>query len=578
MNRKNKKKCGRWLRCLCLILSLSMLCLPMTAMASANELDEMEMQITESLPEWDEEAPVDDTEPADTEVPEETKYPDDTELPDETESPEETGSIEETEPTEGTEPIPSEEPDTPPETEADYEVEADVPDGWHTEPVKLVIWLTDVNETGWQTVEAALSKDTDAERTDLTEAFQTDGFAEYTVSDNGIVYFFITAPDGTEHTEELEVDCFDFDPPKIRGGIDGAMLHIEAFDERSGMAGIYVNDELYTTLQNGVLNIRIDQTEKERYFYIQGEDCLGNRSDYVVLANPFYQEPKPEPEEPDEKEDDTHGIHCSEDCDCRKPSQPSGSTGNTGNSGNTGNTGNSGSNVGSGGGSVQKPATTPGQSSGNSATDGEKNPKPAEKEPVTIEKGEPFSENGSAVTRDLLYDKHSNKQFITVETRNGEILYVVIDYDKPIDEKGEQYETYFLNLVDESDLLALIDEEKTVPVCTCKEKCQAGAVNTACEVCKMNMTECAGKEAVKEPEPTTEPEPEPEKKESGSGAILMVVLLLALGGGGALYWFKFRKEKPNTKGSVDLDDYDYGDEDDEEYETEPDDAAEEENE
>lgn len=197
----------------------------------------------------------------------------------------------------------------------------------------------------------------------------------------------------------------------------------------------------------------------------------------------------------------------------------------------------------------------------------------ATSEPVSIEKGTGFTENGSAVTRDLLYDKHTNKQFITVETRNGHTLYLVIDYDKPLDEDGEQYETYFLNLVDESDLLALLDEDDTVPVCTCKDKCEAGAVNTSCEVCKNNMTECMGKEAepVTEPEVTPEPEPEPAKK-SGSG-LVVIVLLLALAGGGALYWFKLRKPKADTKGPADLDNYDFGEADDDtEYETEEDES------
>ena len=31
------------------------------------------------------------------------------------------------------------------------------------------------------------------------------------------------------------------------------------------------------------------------------------------------------------------------------------------------------------------------------------------------------------------------------------MFYMVIDYDKPLDEDGEQYETYFLNLVDSRD-------------------------------------------------------------------------------------------------------------------------------
>ena len=37
----------------------------------------------------------------------------------------------------------------------------------------------------------------------------------------------------------------------------------------------------------------------------------------------------------------------------------------------------------------------------------------------TIEPGEGFSEEGNRVTRDLLYDEHTNKQFITVQTSVG---------------------------------------------------------------------------------------------------------------------------------------------------------------
>ena len=37
----------------------------------------------------------------------------------------------------------------------------------------------------------------------------------------------------------------------------------------------------------------------------------------------------------------------------------------------------------------------------------------------TITPGEGFSEEGNLVTRDLLYDEHTNKQFITVQTSGG---------------------------------------------------------------------------------------------------------------------------------------------------------------
>lgn len=122
----------------------------------------------------------------------------------------------------------------------------------------------------------------------------------------------------------------------------------------------------------------------------------------------------------------------------------------------------------------------------------------------TTEPGVGFSDEGNLVTRDLLYDEHTNKQFITVQTSGGSTFYIVIDYDKPTDEEGEQYETYFFSVVDEADLLAALEASGTeLPECTCAEKCVAGAINMDCPVCSTNMTECVGVEP--EPEPVEEP-------------------------------------------------------------------------
>ena len=176
--------------------------------------------------------------------------------------------------------------------------------------------------------------------------------------------------------------------------------------------------------------------------------------------------------------------------------------------------------------------------------------------------GEPLAQGSEFSTRDLLYDKDTHKQFITVEGRDGNIFYIVIDYDAPVNEKEEQYQTYFLNKVDEADLAALIEQGEPV-ACSCTDKCYAGAINTACPLCAVNMTECVGKE----PEPSApveseqpDADPEPVKKADSNG-LLLVVLAVALAGGGAAYFLKFKKKKPDTKGDADLDDYDYGDED-----------------
>ena len=195
---------------------------------------------------------------------------------------------------------------------------------------------------------------------------------------------------------------------------------------------------------------------------------------------------------------------------------------------------------------------------------------PEETEPST-EPGEPLSEDTDIVTRDLLYDKATNKQFLTIEDRAGNIFYLVIDYDAPVNEDEEQYKTYFLNPVDTDDLAALAEESEEKPVaCVCTERCAAGAVNMNCPVCSANMTECAGREL--EPEPTTapeeetEPEPEPEKSGGAKGILAVLLLLILAGGGGALYYFKLRKPKADVSGSTDLSEYDFDDEDEPEDE------------
>ena len=208
------------------------------------------------------------------------------------------------------------------------------------------------------------------------------------------------------------------------------------------------------------------------------------------------------------------------------------------------------------------------------ATQPEATPETAAPEEPEPYEGEPIEGEGNAYTRDLLYDKDTHKQFITVEGRDGNTFYIVIDYDAPVNEDEEQYKTYFLNKVDEADLSALVEQGEPA-ACICTDKCHAGAVNTACPVCSVNMTECAGKEPEPEKkedpaETDTEPDPEPEKK-GGVNGMLAVVLAVALAGGGAVYILKFKKKKPDTKGSADLEDYDYGDED--EYEDEYEDGG-----
>ncbi len=93
-----------------------------------------------------------------------------------------------------------------------------------------------------------------------------------------------------------------------------------------------------------------------------------------------------------------------------------------------------------------------------------------------------------------------DKQFLTVQSKSGNYFYLVID------RSGDSENVYFLNLVDEADLMQLVEDgtaETTLPMCDCTDKCEVGSIKTDCPVCKMTMSDCAGKVKV---QPETERE------------------------------------------------------------------------
>ena len=200
---------------------------------------------------------------------------------------------------------------------------------------------------------------------------------------------------------------------------------------------------------------------------------------------------------------------------------------------------------------TQPTTTTPVTTTPKPETEAESKPEEEETN-ETPEPGSGFTSEGNAITRDLLYDKATNKQFVTLETKDGTVFYLVIDYDSPVNEEEEQYQTYFLNLVDAADLAALVGEEEAEPeeeappLCSCRERCQVGKINTTCPVCTADLTACLGEE----PEPEPEPEPElevqqpVEKPEEGSSsAVAAVILLLVILAGGAVFVVKLLRRK-----------------------------------
>lgn len=183
-----------------------------------------------------------------------------------------------------------------------------------------------------------------------------------------------------------------------------------------------------------------------------------------------------------------------------------------------------------------------------------------------------FQQEAGLMSSDLLYDKSANKQFITVQTRGGNTFYIIIDYDKPLDGDGEQYATYFLNPVDERDLFDLLGDEEIPPeTCKCTDKCEVGAINISCSVCKSDYEKCIGIEhkavapAVEEGKNLTDNETlkdEPsEQKSSGSTVLIIALVAGAAIAGGVYYYIKVVKGKRSKDSDTEFfDDDGYEDE------------------
>lgn len=184
--------------------------------------------------------------------------------------------------------------------------------------------------------------------------------------------------------------------------------------------------------------------------------------------------------------------------------------------------------------------------------------------PVTDD--QPLTPEGNMTLVDDI-QTDSNKQFLTVQTKNGNYFYLVID------RSGDRENVHFLNQVDEADLMALLEEAgvKLPSVCTCTEKCSPGKVNTSCPVCKNDPSKCTGQEP-SVPEVPTEPDSShpatPSKENSQKTALLSLAMIIVLGIGGTVFWFQSKKSKVSAKGSTDLDEYDYGEDEPEEQEYE----------
>lgn len=136
----------------------------------------------------------------------------------------------------------------------------------------------------------------------------------------------------------------------------------------------------------------------------------------------------------------------------------------------------------------------------------------------------------------------AGKQFITLVTKSGNYFYMVIDRD----DKGEE-NVHFLNMVDEADLFALMDED------------QVAEYQASLEAQKEDETT-----EVTDPAPEEPQEIEVEKPEKKvNWAPLMLLAIVGIGGAGFFGYSVLNKKKQEKEAARPDPDADYEDEDDE---------------
>ena len=132
------------------------------------------------------------------------------------------------------------------------------------------------------------------------------------------------------------------------------------------------------------------------------------------------------------------------------------------------------------------------------------------------------------------YSDGSGQQFITLVSKSGATFYLVIDRNA----KGQQT-VHFMNLVDEADLLALMEED-AADAYTAEKEAAAQA-----EQDRLKAEEEAKKAA--EEAASGEEQPKENKVTKIASGFLGVVVLIALAAGGIFYAFTKQKQKKQAE-------------------------------
>lgn len=402
-----------------------------------------------------------------------------------------------------------------PPLQSEFSIDIVPPTGWKTKETAVEFVLTDQTDAGFKKVEVKIEKNGNWQ--DVTDSLiqkENKYFGQVKIAENSTIYVSVTGKDEKVHEKSRYIECFDRTAPTVRAGVTGKLLRVQAEDDLSGVAAIYVDGEKFTDLVNETLDIGLQELNSDvEEFAVQAVDKAGNQSRLVLVKNPIYKELQKEQHEEKEEQKKEECVPQTQTEKEPCPEQPTVSE--------------------------TKPSVSSDTTVSNASNQMDyTKPSVSAAVPKQTEQREemPLTPNGQATVLDHATEE-DGKEFFTITTADNNVFYLIVDRQR------EEENVYFLNAVTETDLLSLaqadeqpelILEPEEEPTCSCTQKCEAGDVNTLCPVCKENRKGCVGEV----PE-----EPKPEPKESNAGLILFVVLTLAIGGAVGWYFKIYRPKQ-----------------------------------
>lgn len=378
-------------------------------------------------------------------------------------------------------------------------IDITTPDGWHRSRVNVSFKIEDIALSGNFIIESVKARiGQSGSWVDVTDTMKME------ISENCSVYVLVTDSKGFTYERNRRVECFDYTKPTLNAAVSEGLLTVQAEDTQSGIDKIYVNGYEFGDIQNGTLNIRLQQFDASyENFTIKAVDKAGNVSDVYKTKNPYYKDPENEDDEDKSKELPVNA-------------NPTDNTSATA--------------------TVTQHTET--DSNGNTVSETNRTAEEQKRESMRQADEEEAAISGESEDSGEDEEKsNKGKSFYTIQTANEKTFYLIIDRD------GDDEMVYFLTEISENDLLNVTtDNSETLPR---NSAALESAIPVKDKEPEDDDTVTVGRVEDTEGDEETEEEPEIEEPEPvKNNNMIPIIAVVAIAGIGIAAYFKvFRKKK-----------------------------------